>query len=268
MNILIEMRTPNCECVINIDPHQLSQVIRNLVSNALKFTNKPGLVKVTVDVVPRSMYVMSSKNAAKNNKVSVGIISPDMSRSSHFLRLTVTDFGAGISEQNQAKLFKGIIQFNPGKLQEGKGTGLGLYISKGIVDTHKGQIWVESKGEGQGTTFTMILPAESADAHMMLTSTAMNSSNISIVKSESNNRNRDSEVEIALSLQNSKMITIVSNADKDNFSPNHVYRIESDAEYANLVSVQGQSVKTSAPFISRHRLSAANILDLGEEKSG
>ena len=60
------------------------------------------------------------------------------------------------------KLFKGIIQFTPGKLQAGKGTGLGLFISKGIVDKHNGYIWVESPGEGMGSTFTITIPVETA----------------------------------------------------------------------------------------------------------
>ena len=61
-------------------------------------------------------------------------------------------------QENQAKLFHGIIQFNPGELQKGQGTGLGLYITKGIVDSHKGHILVKSDGEGHGSTFTLLLP--------------------------------------------------------------------------------------------------------------
>ena len=59
-------------------------------------------------------------------------------------------------------LFRGIIQFNPGKLQAGKGTGLGLYISKGIIDKHDGYIWVDSEGEGLGATFTVLVPLEAS----------------------------------------------------------------------------------------------------------
>ena len=67
-------------------------------------------------------------------------------------------------QKNQAALFKGIIQFNPGLLQEGKGTGLGLYISKGIMDLHHGHLWVESEGEGLGATFAMLIPVKNTSA--------------------------------------------------------------------------------------------------------
>ena len=102
------------------------------------------------------------------------------------LYISVIDSGAGISTENQTKLFKDIIQFNPEKLQVrfilyllcfylyiyfnyfvyhlqgGGGSGFGLYICKGIVDLHGGTISVFSEGEGSGSTFTVQLPMEKA----------------------------------------------------------------------------------------------------------
>jgi hypothetical protein len=63
------------------------------------------------------------------------------------LHIHVTDSGAGISEENQKKLFNEIVQFNPEKLQGGGGSGFGLFICKGIVDLHNGQLRVISDGE-------------------------------------------------------------------------------------------------------------------------
>ena len=74
------------------------------------------------------------------------------------LVVEVVDTGAGISPENQKKLFKEIVQFNPEKLQAGGGSGLGLWITKGIVDMHGGRISVHSAGEGHGCTFTVRLP--------------------------------------------------------------------------------------------------------------
>ena len=76
------------------------------------------------------------------------------------LYISVIDSGAGISTENQKKLFKGVIQFNPEKLQSGGGSGFGLYICKGIVDLHEGFLSVFSEGEGLGSTFTVQLPME------------------------------------------------------------------------------------------------------------
>jgi hypothetical protein len=74
------------------------------------------------------------------------------------LRVSVVDRGAGISPENQKRLFKEIVQFSPEKLQAGGGSGFGLFITRGIVELHGGQIWVESKGEGHGSTFVVELP--------------------------------------------------------------------------------------------------------------
>jgi len=74
------------------------------------------------------------------------------------LRIVVTDDGVGLSEANQQRLFTEIVSFNPEVLQAGEGSGFGLYISKSIVDLHKGTIAVASQGEGHGCAFTVELP--------------------------------------------------------------------------------------------------------------
>ena len=71
------------------------------------------------------------------------------------LRIVVTDTGAGISLDNQQRLFKEIVQFNPEVLQAGGGSGLGLYITSSIVDMHGGCIRAFSEGAGKGSTFTV-----------------------------------------------------------------------------------------------------------------
>ena len=69
------------------------------------------------------------------------------------------DSGAGISVENQQELFKEGRQFNANQLQGGSGSGLGLFITRGVVKLHGGDIVVYSKGEGHGCTCTIILPA-------------------------------------------------------------------------------------------------------------
>ena len=75
-----------------------------------------------------------------------------------WLVLELTDDGAGISPENQTRLFKEVVQFHPEKLQGGGGSGLGTMISKGIVELHGGSISVYSEGEGFGSTLTVRLP--------------------------------------------------------------------------------------------------------------
>ena len=71
------------------------------------------------------------------------------------LRIVVTDTGAGISHENQQRLFKEIVQFSPDVLQAGGGSGLGLYITSSIVRMHSGAITVYSAGPSKGSTFTV-----------------------------------------------------------------------------------------------------------------
>ena len=74
------------------------------------------------------------------------------------LVIEIQDSGAGISTENQSRLFKEIVQFNPEKLQACGGSGFGLWISKSIVAMHEGAISVHSEGEGHGSTFRLEIP--------------------------------------------------------------------------------------------------------------
>ena len=77
---------------------------------------------------------------------------------SHKLVVSVTDTGAGMTKEQLKKVFAEGVQFNVNKLQAGKGSGLGMYITKGIVEQHGGSLTVNSGGPGLGSTFIMKLP--------------------------------------------------------------------------------------------------------------
>ncbi len=109
------------------DGYMLKTVLRNLISNAVKFTNTGGLVNIL---------------AEQDNSV---------------LTISVIDNGVGMTKENIAKLFD-IAQVitSPGTAKE-KGTGLGLLICKEFVEKHGGRIWVESES-GKGSNFRFTLP--------------------------------------------------------------------------------------------------------------
>lgn len=71
------------------------------------------------------------------------------------LRITVTDTGAGLTEENISRLFNEVVQFNPEILQSGGGSGLGLWITNSIVKMHSGTVCAESEGLGKGCSFTV-----------------------------------------------------------------------------------------------------------------
>lgn len=74
------------------------------------------------------------------------------------VQIKVIDTGAGMSQEQLTALFREGIQFNVNELQSGQGSGLGLFISMGIVKQHGGDLVVSSEGLGRGTTFACTLP--------------------------------------------------------------------------------------------------------------
>jgi len=110
---------------MEVDNERMRQVIINLVSNAIKFSDPGTKVKVTV--------------AIKNNE----------------LLFQVIDHGTGIREENMKNLFQRFYR-EEGETVRG-GTGLGLYISRQIIEAHGGRIWAESE-YGKGSTFSFSLP--------------------------------------------------------------------------------------------------------------
>ena len=112
---------------VNVDKFRISEVLSNLVGNAINYTNPGGKVEI-------SSWVEGAD-----------------------LITSIKDTGEGIPEKALQHLFTKFFRVS-GVLEQGsKGTGLGLYISKAIVDMHKGKIWVESK-LGKGSTFSFSLP--------------------------------------------------------------------------------------------------------------
>ena len=78
------------------------------------------------------------------------------------LKVEVIDTGAGMTAPQVVKVFGDGVQFNVNELQAGQGSGLGLYIAKGIAEQHGGSLKVSSEGLGNGTTFTISLPLHRA----------------------------------------------------------------------------------------------------------
>lgn len=101
--------------MINIDPIKMRLVFGNLFSNAVKFTPRGGRIDVT--------YKLQVSKANPKNNVMI---------------ISVKDSGAGLTAENISHLFEEGVQFNAGKLQNGGGSGFGLYIAKAIVALHNG----------------------------------------------------------------------------------------------------------------------------------
>jgi len=137
------------------DEMRLTQVVCNLISNSLKFTPRGGTVKVCLEhLAPKEgkLRGFSSSDCLSDNSSLC-----DRPWAGSVL-VQVTDTGAGMTEEQLLRLFSEGVQFDANKLQAGGGSGLGLCISKGIVDRHSGIISASSEGSGQGSTFSVELP--------------------------------------------------------------------------------------------------------------
>jgi two-component system phosphate regulon sensor histidine kinase PhoR len=107
---------------------QIEQVVVNLIDNAIKYTHESGKVKVAVESHNDAVYVH------------------------------VTDTGIGIMQQDLSRIFERFYRVDKARSRETGGTGLGLSIVKHIVESHGGQVTVESE-YNRGSTFTIMLPA-------------------------------------------------------------------------------------------------------------
>jgi PAS domain S-box-containing protein len=126
---------------ISFDKFRMEQVVRNYLSNALKFTPPEGTIRI------------SSKLRKEEN---------DNGEMLMFVEASVTDTGVGISEEELGKVFNKYAQTEAGKDAQLKGTGLGLAICREIIELHKGEVWVQSKLH-EGSTFGFTLPISSLE---------------------------------------------------------------------------------------------------------
>ena len=135
------------------DSSRIAQVVRNLLSNALKFTPQHGTVVVQTDFQECRDKCGDLETIQMKDGQEVVV------ERRGTLRFRVTDTGVGMSEDQLANVFGEGVQFNVNELQAGKGSGLGLFITKGIVGQHRGKLIAESGGTGKGCVFTATLPA-------------------------------------------------------------------------------------------------------------
>jgi signal transduction histidine kinase len=115
---------------IEADKYKISQVVYNLLNNAIKFTNE-GSITVSV----------KRKDDKVENKKAIVV--------------SVKDTGKGIDSEMLPRLFTRFAT------KSFSGTGLGLFVSKHIVDAHDGEIWAENNPDGKGATFSFTLPLSS-----------------------------------------------------------------------------------------------------------
>ncbi len=126
-HLVINVITPE-KYLLKFDRVRIGQVLSNLISNSIKYTDS-GQLDISLNV-----------NAEEK-----------------IVAVSIKDSGIGVSREDLSQLFSKFKQLK-GSDHARKGTGLGLVVSKGIVEAHGGRIWAESAGESMGSTFSFSLP--------------------------------------------------------------------------------------------------------------
>lgn len=132
---------------VSFDRDRVEQVLNNLIANALKFTPAGGKVTVSVEKIDSENQIPWRFGP----QAGVTVEKPAV-------LVAISDTGQGIATESAPMLFSKFKQLSPG-LRDTTGTGLGLVITKGIVESHGGKIFVESR-VGEGSTFYFTLPVD------------------------------------------------------------------------------------------------------------
>jgi signal transduction histidine kinase len=127
----LELELPHAPVLLQADPRRVGQVLLNLLTNAIKFTPEGGRIRAG----------LSLKGDA--------------------VRVSVSDTGIGVAPDVQPRLFEKFFQVDPSTTREYGGAGLGLAISKALIEAHGGTIGLESE-PGRGSTFWFTLPMAGA----------------------------------------------------------------------------------------------------------
>jgi len=129
-NHTINLTIPD-RLITSFEPEQMHQVISNLINNAIKYTPPDGTIEIRSEILD------------------------------HYIRVSIKDSGIGLTKEEKERLFTQfgkIERYGQGLDIISDGSGLGLYITKKIVELHGGKIWVESEGRNKGSTFYFTLP--------------------------------------------------------------------------------------------------------------
>lgn len=133
---------------IRADERKIKQIVYNLLSNAVKFTPDGGRIELTAETCPSE----------------VAPISPDSRDSGGNIQICVSDTGMGLKPEDLERIFLPFEQVQSAKSKSIQGTGLGLSLTRQLVELHGGRIWAESEGIGKGAAFTFVLPINPAAA--------------------------------------------------------------------------------------------------------
>jgi signal transduction histidine kinase len=123
--------------MVNGDTDRIEEILINFIGNSLKFTPPGGFIKVKLEEREKDIAV------------------------------SISDSGKGIKKEDMPKLFQKFATMGNAFLQkqQNQGSGLGLYLSKSLIELHGGKVWVQSEGENKGSKFSFTIPYNEQKPH-------------------------------------------------------------------------------------------------------
>jgi signal transduction histidine kinase len=134
--------------IVTCDPNRMVQLFANLLENAIRFSKRGGIISVQVRTsrqLPRMPQSARARVAGGNEPAEFALIG-------------ISDSGPGIDDSHKETVFRSFHQVKQGKKSPGQSLGLGLAISRAVVEAHRGTIWIEDNPAG-GAVFFVLLPA-------------------------------------------------------------------------------------------------------------
>jgi signal transduction histidine kinase len=138
------------------DERKLMQIMYNLLSNAVKFTPDGGTIRISASRVNPSEFPIQ--------RAPEHLAAEALQSSTEFVQICVLDTGVGVKPEVHERIFDPFEQADGSPSRRYKGTGLGLHLTRRLVELHGGWIWVESEGEGKGSQFCLVVPVQNPSA--------------------------------------------------------------------------------------------------------
>lgn len=146
-SLLLKLNIPEQVIIVNADQEKLKQVFENVIGNAIKFTEK-GSINIYI-IQEYNNYIVAD---------NINNLSDNYAGKEHRVLVKIEDTGIGISPEEQDKLFQPFVMVDGTKTRKFGGNGLGLAISRGLMEMMNGSIHLYSEGVDLGTTVDIMMP--------------------------------------------------------------------------------------------------------------